>query len=205
MNKWSQLATDESIEKAKDALIQNGISVEVVDRGEDAKKKVLSQIPQGSEVMTMSSVTLQEIGLVDDINKPGKYDSVKNKLSKMDRATQNTEMRKLGSAPLYAVGSIHAATEDGKLIIASNTGSQLPAYIYGATHVIWVVGAQKIVTNVDEGIKRIYEYILPLESERMNKAYNMTRGSFVSKVLIINREIDKTRLNLIFVKEVLGF
>ena len=151
----------------------------------------------------MSSVTVDSLELPKEINESGKFDSVKNKLSKMDRKTQGLEMQRIGAAPQYAVGSVHAVTEDGKLLIASNTGSQLPAYAYGASHVVWVVGNQKIVKNVDYGIKRIYEYVLPLESERSQKVYG--EGSFVSKLLIINKEKIKDRLTLILVKEKLGF
>ena len=123
----------------------------------------------------------------------------------MDRQTQSREMQKIGSSPEYAIASVHALTQDGKAIIASNTGSQLAAEVYGASNVIWVVGAQKIVQDIDEGFKRIYEYVLPLESDRLNKTYNMTTGSFVSKLLIINREIKPGRIRTIIVKQVLGF
>jgi len=203
MKDWSILASSESIEKAVEALIVNGINALVVENGQEAKKKVLELLPQDAEVMNMSSVTIDTLGLPKDINESGKYDSVKNKLSKMDRKTQGMEMQKLGAAPEYAVGSVHAVTEDGKVIIASNTGSQLSANAYAASHVIWVVGTQKIVKDLDEGMKRIYEYVLPLESERMQKIYGM--GSFVSKLLIINKEIRPNRLTLILVKEKLGF
>jgi hypothetical protein len=153
----------------------------------------------------MSSVTIDTLGLSKEINETGKYNSVKAKLMKMDRKTQGLEMQKIGAAPEYALGSVHAVTEDGKLLIASNTGSQLPAYAFGASHVIWIVGTQKIVKDEDDGKKRIYEYVLPLESERINKVFNITVGSFVSKLLIINREIRPDRLTVILVKEKLGF
>ena len=103
------------------------------------------------------------------------------------------------------MGSAQSVTETGQLVFASNTGSQLPAYAYGANHVIWVVGTQKIVPDLDTAMKRIYEYILPKESERANKAYNITSGSFVSKLLIINKEIKLGRAIVILVNEVLGF
>src|SRR3989344_2573254 len=48
-------------------------------------------------------------------------------------------------------------TKDGHVLIASRSGSQIPGYAYGADHVIWVVGAQKLVDDIDEGIKRIYD------------------------------------------------
>lgn len=94
--------------------------------------------------------------------------------------------------------------ENGQVLIASNSGSQLPAYVYGAAHIIWVVSTQKIVRDLDDAIKRIYEYALPLESQRVRKAYGMPHSN-VSKLLIINREVNVGRLTLIFVKEKLGF
>ena len=66
----------------------------------------------------------------------------------MDRTTQARERAKLGATPDLAIGSVHAVTEDGHVLIASNTGSQLPAYVYAAGKVIWVVGAQKIIKNI---------------------------------------------------------
>lgn len=203
MKDWGMLATDESIQKTIDTLKANGINAILVSNNEEAKKKVLELLPKGAEVMTMSSVTLETLRLPKEIQESGIYNSVKDKLAKMDRQTQRMEMQRTGAAPEYAVGSVNAVTENGKVIIASNTGSQLPAYVYGASHVIWVVGTQKIVKNVEQGLKRIYEYVLPLESEKMKKMYGV--GSFVSKLLIINKEIVPNRLTLILVKEKLGF
>lgn len=202
---YDQLANDQTIEKTVQALKNSGIETIVVSNGEEAKKKVLEIVPQNAEVMTMSSVTLDSVGVTDEINKSGKYNSVRNKLFSMDRNTQLAEMNKLGAAPEWTVGSFQAVTEDGKLLIASNTGSQLPAYVYGSPNVIWVIGSQKIVKDTDEGIKRINEYVLPLESERARKAYGVP-GSFVSKILIINKEVNPNRrLTVIIVKEKLGF
>jgi len=203
--KWNELASDEVIEKTVESLTLNGITAIVVGTKEDAKKKVLSLIPEKSEVMTMTSVTLDDVGVSDIINKSGKYNATRDKIYLMDRNTQKMEMKKLGSTPEYVVGSIHAITEDGKLIIASKTGSQLPAYAYGAGKVIFVAGAQKIVKNLDEAMKRIYDYVLPLESERANKAYNITEGSGVNKMLIINKEVEKDRIFIIIIKEKIGF
>lgn len=205
MDKWDNLATQQTIDKVIEALKENGINAEFVGSGEEAKKRVLEILPQGVEIMTMSSTTLDTTGLSAEINKPdGKFKPVRDKLYAMDKTTQMQEMNQMGAAPEYAVGSVHAITEDGKVVVASNTGSQLPAYAYSALHVIWVVGAQKIVSNLDAAMKRIYEYVLPLESERAHKAYGVP-GSFVSKLLIINKEINPQRITVIFVNEKLGF
>ncbi len=205
MSNWNTLVDDKTIEKTIAALKVNGIEAEVVENGEQAKQKVLEIVPDGSEVMTMTSVTLDTIGLPEEINKKdGKLKSVRDKLYTMDRQTQAQEMNGLGAAPEFAVGSVHAVTEDGQVLIASYTGSQLPAYAYGALHIIWVVGAQKVVKNIDAGIKRVYDHSLPLESERAKKAYGLP-GSAVNKILIINKEIQPHRIYLILVKEKLGF
>lgn len=198
-------ATPEIVQKTIDALSANGMTAEYVQTSEEAKAKVLNLIPKGAEVMTMTSVTLQSIGVTETINNSGGYNSVKNELNKLNRETDSLKMQKLGSAPEYTVGSVHAVTQDGKVIVASNTGSQMAAYVYGSPHVIWVIGTQKIVENVDEGIKRIYEYILPQESVRLNAQYNINTGSFVSKLLIFNREFNPSRIHIIFVNETLGF
>ena len=166
MKNWSQLASDESIQKTKTSLTVEGVEVFVVENAEEARRKVLEILPKGAEVMTISSQTLEAAGITKEINKSGNYNSVKAKLMKMDRATQGVKMQKLGAAPDWTLGSVHAVSADGHVFIASNTGSQLGVYAYASPHVIWVVGSQKIVKNWDEGIRRVYEYSLPKESER---------------------------------------
>ena len=197
------MANESKIERTISALKANGIDALVAENGEEAKRKILERLPVGADVMSMTSVTLDAIGISKEIQDSGKFNSVSKKLFSMDRKTQSSEMRKIGSAPDWAIGSVHAVTEDGNVLIASASGSQLPAYVFGAAHVIWAVGIQKIVKNIEEGIKRIYEYSLPLESERARKAYGVP-GSSVNKLLIINKEMPG-RITLIFVKENLGF
>ena len=164
MSKFDELADFPIIEKVAQALNSNGIEAIVVENGEEAKKKALEILPEGKEIMTMVSVTLDTISLSEEINKEeGKYKPIRDKLYAMDRETQAKEMKSLGSTPDWAIGSVHAVTEDGQILVASATGSQLPAYAYGATNVLWVVGGQKIVRNLEEGLKRIHEYTLPLD------------------------------------------
>lgn len=201
--KYGELASASSIEKTVSELAKKGIMAVVVENGQAAKEKVLEIIPTGAEVMNMTSMTLESTGIVDALSEPGKFDFIWKKLEKMNDKTEGMEKRRLGVAPEWVVGSIHALTEEGEVIIASATGSQLPAYAYGAPHVIWVVGAQKIVKNLDEGMRRIYEYAFPLEDERARKAYGM--GSGVNKILIVNKEFTPGRITVILVKEKLGF
>jgi L-lactate utilization protein LutC len=204
MTTWNQLADPATIETTAAALRANGITVEVVPDAAAAKAKALELIPAGAEVLTMTSITLDTLGLPQTINESGQYNAVRAQLNTMNRETQGSEMQKLGAAPGWTIGSVHAVTQDGKVVIASNTGSQLPAYAYGASHVIWIVGAQKIVANLDAAMQRVYEHVLPLESERAHQAYGVP-GSFVSKLLVINREVNPGRLTMIIVNEALGF
>lgn len=203
MDKWTKIPDDKILDQTANALKANGIDVQIAENKDQARKKALDLIPQGAEVMTMTSETLNSIGVLPEINESGNYDSIRTKLNSMDRKTQGKEMQKLGASPDYVIGSVHAITYDGKVLVASNTGSQLSAYVYGSAHVIWVVGAQKIVEDLDEAWKRLREHTFPLENERSKKAYGVP--SNISKVLILNKEIRPGRVILILVKEVLGF
>lgn len=202
-NTFDQLVSQEQIDRAVAALAGNGMKAYVVADAAQAKAKALEIIPTGAEVMNMTSVTLDTVTLVQEILESGKFKPARDLLN--DASANPDEKRRHGAAPEWAVGSVHALTEDGSAIIASNTGSQLPAYAYGATHVLWVVGAQKIVPDLETGLKRLREYVLPLESERANKAYSITTGSNISKLLIVSKELQQDRITTIIVKEKLGF
>ncbi len=204
MNKWNKKADENLIKDVIDSLQKNNIATFVVEDKEEARQKFLELVPVGSEVMNNTSVTIDESGIAWEILESGKYDGVKNKLMAMDNATQKKEMKKLGSVSEYAVGSVHAITRDGKIMIASRSGSQIPGYAYGADHVIWFVGSQKLVNTLEDGFKRIYEYDLPLESERATKAYG-TNGSEVAKILIFNKEPIPNRSTVVIIKEPIGY
>jgi len=204
MNTWDTIKDNNTLEKTAQALTANGMQTLIVENRNEAKKKILDLIPQKAEVFTATSVTLDTIGVSSEIDTSERYESVRNKLNSMNRETQSSEMQRIGSSPDWIIGSVHAVTEKGEVMIASNTGSQLAPESYGANHVIFVIGAQKIVNDIEEGFKRIYEHSLPLEAERARKAYGAP-GSNVSKILIINKEIKPERITVILVKEVLGF
>ena len=197
------MATDTQIERVVHALEANGIHAIIAENGEEARRIFFELIPEGAEVFLGASVTLETLGIKDEIDTSGRYEALRPKMFAMDRATQGREIRKLGGAPDYAAGSVHAVTEDGQVLIASNTGSQLGPYASGAGHVIWVVGAQKIVKDLNEGFRRIYEYDLPLETEHMRQLYNAPTS--VNKVLVVNREIRPNRTTMILVKEEVGY
>src|SRR5438309_7341805 len=143
------------------ALEEHGFSVEVVDDLVAAREAVLARIPAGSSVMTNTSVTLQETGIAAAIDDGGSYESARNKMMALDFATQLQEMKAIAGQPEYALGSVHAVTRDGTLVIASASGSQLASYAWGAANVIFVVGAQKLVPGLEAAHERIVEHSLP--------------------------------------------
>ncbi|MBI2023930.1 LUD domain-containing protein [Candidatus Giovannonibacteria bacterium] len=197
----TKLNIADQVGQAVASLKANGIDARFVGGAEEVRREVFSIIPEGAEVMTMTSVTLDTFGISKEINESGKYNSVR---SELNAGGDKKKMKALGAAPEWAIGSVHAVTQDGKILIASNTGSQLPAYAYAAGKVVFVIGAQKIVKNFEEGMKRIYEHTLPLESERAKKAYGVP-GSAVNKILVINKEGEPGRIFAIIVNEEIGF
>jgi L-lactate utilization protein LutC len=202
-NKYAQIASDETIETTKKALETNGFKVIVVDNLDAAKTEILGEIPKGSEVLTVSSVTVDQSGISSEINESGNYDSTRDKFSALwSQPEKALEMRRIGSAADFVVGSVHALTEDGQALIASASGSQIPSYVFGANHVIWVVGAQKIVKDLSEGFKRIEEYVLPLEDKRALVVYKS--HSSLNKILVYRKETGD-RVTIILVKDTVGY
>ena len=201
--KFTRLASDEQIERVVKALEANGIHTLIAKNGEEANRLFFELVPEGAEVFLSSSVTLENLGIRDEIDKSGRFDALRPKMFAMNRETQGREIRKLGGAPDFAAGSVQAVTEDGRVLISSKTGSQLGPYASGAGKVIWVVGSQKIVKDLNEGFRRIQEYCYPLEEEHMQQLYNM--GTSVNKILVVNSEFRPKRITMIIVKEELGF
>jgi len=200
---FATLATEEQINRTANALEANHIHAIIAENGAEAKRIFFELIPEGAEIFLGASVTLEMVGIRDEVEKSGRFDALRPKMFAMDRATQGREIRKLGSAPDYAAGSVQAVTEAGQILIGSNSGSQLGPYAVGAGKVIWVVGSQKIVKDLDEGWKRIQEYCLPRTDAQLQEHYKISTS--LNKVLVVNRELRPGRTTMIIVKEELGF
>jgi hypothetical protein len=200
---FAKPATHAQLERAAAHLKEHGIHAVVVPDRAEALRTVLSLIPEHSEVLVSTSETLAQIGLAKEVEESGKYESIRKRLYALDRKTQEREGRQLGQSPQYEVGSVHAVTEEGDLLIASATGSQLGPYAFGAGKVIWVVGAQKVVPTLQDGLGRLREYSFPREDARALLAYGVNSG--LNKILIISREVNPGRAIVVLVEEVLGF
>ena len=201
--RWATKADDVRVKRTIAALEANGIAALRAADLAEAKPLVLDLIPEGSEVHSGASQSLELTGVRDEIEESGRYEPIRPRIWSMDRNTQGDEIRRLGAAPAVMLGSVHAVTETGSLLAASMSGSQLGPYVSGAGRVILLVGTQKIVSDVEEGLRRIDEYAYPLEDARAQAAYGI--HSAVNKVLIINREISPGRITVVFVDAVLGF
>jgi hypothetical protein len=199
---YTVLPDDQMIAATVVALEEHGFSVDIVDDLDAAREAVLARIPEGSTVMTNTSVTLEETGIAAAVDNGGPYESARNKMMALDFATQLQEIKAIAGQPDYALGSVHAITRDGALVIASASGSQLASYAWGAPNVIFVVGAQKLVPNLEAARERIIEHSLPLEDARAHAAYG--QNSRVGKILEIHQE-DPGRIHVVLIRQAIGF
>ncbi len=201
--RWGTRADNVRVKRTMAALEANGITVLRASDAAAAKRIVLDLIPDASPVHQGASQTLDVLGITHEIEKSGRYTALRPRIWSMNRETEADEIRRLGAAPDVMLGSVHAVTETGSLLAASMSGSQLGPYVSGAGRVILVVGTQKIVSDLEEGLLRINEYAWRLEDARAQAAYGIR--SAVNKVVVINREITPGRITVVLVDEVLGF
>ncbi len=195
-------APEETLQRVAEKLKSRNIEALVVEDGDEARTAVLARLPKGAEVHSGKSKTLQDAGIFDAIHDLTEYDALRPRMMKMDRQTQMREIRKLGAGPDFMLGSVQAVTEDGVLVAASATGSQLGPYAGTAGKVILVVGSQKIVPDLETALRRMREYVLPWEDAQVRKV--VSSGTFVGKILIVEREWINGRMAVVLVRKPIG-
>ena len=195
-------ASDAAINRVAERLREQNIEAIVVDTADEARAAVMERIPEGSEVHSAKSMTLEEIGVFEALHEPGRFDAIRPKLQSMDRATQGREMRKLGAVPDTIVGSVNAITADGALVAASATGNNLAAYAGGAGRVILIVGSQKLVPDLEAALRRIREVVFPDEDARVRSTLGV--GTKLEKLLVLYGEWVAGRTTVILVREPVG-
>jgi len=203
---YDTIASDQVIAKTVASLKGKNFNPIVVNAKKEALEKIKELIPAGASVMNGSSTTLEEIGFMQYL-KDGKHgwnDLHANILAEND-AAKRAELRKQSVLSDWYLGSVHALTEGGEMIIASNTGSQLPHLVFTSKNLILIVGAQKIVPDLAEGMKRLETYVVPLEDDRAMKAYKAHTAN--NKTLIVHGEnpMSGRTFHVIILKEKLGF
>jgi len=200
---FTEPATAHRLERAAATLTAHGFTVEILDDAAAARARIKDLIPLGASVFTGASETLRLSGIEPDLNASGRYDAIKTRGQAMDRGTQLAEIWRLISTPDVIVGSVHAVTETGSLVIASASGSQLPGYAGGSLRAIWVVGAQKVVPDLSTALRRVEDHCLPLESDRAMKVYR--QPSAINRLLILNAEPEPGRGIVLLLREAIGF
>jgi hypothetical protein len=196
-----------SIQAAMAAVAERGVQVEIVDTRAQALERLKVLIPSGVSVMTGASLTLKEIGFEDYlISGAHPWKNLKAEYVALPDGPQKLQLRKQALLADYFLGSVHAVIESGELVIASASGSQLAPYAFTGESVIWVVGVQKICKSLEEGIRRVREYIMPHEELRMRALTEGKMGTMLGKLLIFEREAPflRRKLRLLFVREPSG-
>lgn len=203
---FNTLASQESIDKTVQALVVNGFQPEVVENKTEALERIKTLIPKGASIHNGGSTTLQEIGYIDYLkSNTHEWNNLHaNILAEADPEKQ-TKLRRESAFSDYYLGSVHALSETGEMVISSNTGSQLPHLVFTSPNIILVVGTQKITPTLESAVRRLEEYVVPLEDTRALKAYNS--HTMNTKTLILHKENPMLGRNVkvILVKEQLGF
>lgn len=187
-----------------EALRKRGVAAELVPDESAALARLVEVLPEGAEVMTAGSTTLEEIGFVRLLKSESHH--WKNLKPAVLAETDPVKQRALRARAMvseYFIGSVQAVTQSGTLLAVSAGGSQLAAYAFTAKNVVWVVGTHKIVRTLDEALDRVREYSLPLEDQRMKRLG--AHGTFIGKMLIFEKERPDRTVRLIFVNKLLGF
>jgi ketosteroid isomerase-like protein len=196
-------ASAERLERVAAALRANGFAAEILDDVAAARARVKDLVPEGASVLTGASETLRLSGIDEDLNAGGRYDAIRPRVLAIDRATGADEIRRLGAVPEFVVNSVAAVTETGSLVLASGSGSQLPANAGGAAHAVWIVGAQKVVPDLSTALRRVEEHALPLENARREAVYGMP--SAVNRLLVLNAEPRPGRGTVLLLREAIGY
>ncbi|MBA3873073.1 MAG: lactate utilization protein [Anaerolineae bacterium] len=202
---YTDLATDAQVQDTIAAVEARGIKVHLVDTPAQALEKIHELVPAGAEIMTGGSQTLRHIGLEDLlISKAHPWVNLKDAILAENNPEKQGKLRAQSILAPYFLGSVHAISETGEIVIASGSGSQIPSYAFSSRNVIWVAGTQKIVPTLDAALKRVREYALPEEDKRM-KGLGYP-GSAITKLLIIEAEpaMLQRNVNLILVKHPVG-
>lgn len=205
---YGQLASEDSIKKTVAALTSHAFIPVTVATGKDALEYIKANIPAGASVMNGASITLEQIGYVDYLKEgTHPWNNLHEAVLKETDPTKKAELRRAAVNSDYYLGSVHAVTEQGELIIASNTGSQLPHLAFTSPNLILVVGTQKIVPDLMAALDRIEKHVVPLEGPHMDSIYGPGTGTAHNKTLILHAESKFTQRKavVLLVGEKLGF
>ena len=200
----SDVTTNDVLIQTSSALIQRNIDTSIAENAAEAKQLLMDLIPKNSEVYVSTSETLDSIGYTEHISKSNGYKSLNELVTaEPDLDAQKDVRRRVTTIADYFVGSVQAISASGEVIIASGSGSQIAAYVYGAKKVFWVAGIQKICQDLPSAIERVRGYTLEKHDQWL-EGYGRSAAP-VGKLLIFEHEQVKERVHMILVKETLGW
>ncbi|SFE15842.1 lactate utilization protein [Sharpea azabuensis] len=179
----------------------------VKDRDE-ALKKALELIPEGSRVAMGGCMSAQEIGLTDALNN-GHY-------TFYDRAFM---AKREGLIEAYGadvfVSSVNALTDDGILVNIDGNANRVSFIAQGPQKVVFIVGMNKVASDLDHAMKRARNIAAPINAGRFDITTPCTKtgkcmdcksiDTVCCQFLITRFSRHKDRIHVILVNENLGF
>jgi len=199
-----------------ESLKRNNLDAFFYENKEEAKNKILSMIPEGSSIGLAGSVTLRQMGIIDDFTR-GNWKLYNQYLPDLP-PEESLRIRREGTSADFFLSGTNAITLNGELINISAMGNKISGLAY-AKKVIIVAGINKIVKDVGEGIERTRHFVAPLNAKRLDFNtpckdtgfcdYHRCRPPeyerMCNQVLIIEGEREKGRISVVLVGEELGF
>ncbi|MGB4580118.1 MAG: lactate utilization protein [Methanoculleus sp.] len=202
--RWNRIPDDATIQKTVAAIEARNIRVILVDTAKDALQAVVDLIPEGGEVMNGFSTTLVEIGYDQVLEEnPKGWRNYHAVITAENDTEKRHALRRKSVAADYFLSGVQAIAESGEVVGCDKTGSRTGAWPHAAANLILVSGANKIVSTLDDALRRCREYALPLEEQRAQHVYGT--GSYIGKYVILDREDTDGRVTLVLIREPLGY
>ena len=204
---------EKKILKTINSLKKNNINGYIVTSKEELIKKVEEIVEPKSKVSCGGSMTLFESGIIDHL-RSGRYEF----LDRYKEGITQSELKDIYKQAFYCdayFSSSNAITEDGEIYNVDGNGNRVAAMLFGPSKVIIVVGVNKIVSTIDDAIKRNRELSAPANAKRLNRATPCTKVGYCmdcnsvericNEYTVIKRQVDKDRMHVIFMNEILGY
>lgn len=138
---------------------------------EEALGEVMNLIPEGVRVVRGDSLSLDQIGIMKLLKERNRNEVIDPFERNSEgwtvlRGKERRQAFKAGfSADVFITGA-NAITLDGKIVSTDALGNRVAPVIFGPEKVILVVGVNKIVKDLDSALKRIHEYVAPVNAKR---------------------------------------
>jgi len=196
-------------------LKKRGVGAAYYQTSIEAVGAICRMIPEGATVALGGSVTIMQSGLLDALRRM--------KITLLDRyrpGITNEEVEEMGLRGMTAdvlITSSNAVASDGQIINEDGRGNRVAAMIFGPKKVILMIGINKIVGTVEDGLKRIKEIAAPLNCIRLGVDTPCAQTGFCndeechpparlcSQITIIESNRIKDRMHVVLVGEELGY